>query len=274
MKKFILSSATLLVFASFIMAQIHHESKPMYSDTLLFENWSNGSFTTNQWTLPPCDTTTWTISTVFGNPPQSANFHNYKMIDCDYPLTSKEIPGTNNYTELRYDIFLVDSSHSIVKFSVDLLDGSVWYTMDYINDISASFPWTTRVVDISNYCQNNFNIRFRPIDFNYNGDHVDIDNILIGSYPLGIPEHQNADFMIQPNPVISNFDLILKNFENLKTQIILLDVTGKVVQEEEVIPTTNDYTKNINVANLSKGIYFCKIRSDEKSCIKKIILTE
>jgi len=51
-----------------------------------------------------------------------------------------------------------------------------------------------------------------------------------------------------------------------------LDVTGKVAYDEEFIPQTKDFIKNVNINTLSKGIYFCKIKSTEKNLIRKVII--
>jgi hypothetical protein len=267
MKKFILCLTNLLIFTSLALSQFHNETKPMYSDTLFYENWSSGSFNTNQWQL--FDSVALTIPNNFGNPAPSVNFNLF------YPqayITSKEIPGTNNYTELRYDYYVSDSSDKFWTLAVWILNDSLWHTMDYIADNGGSMPWTTRVVNISDYCHNNFRIRFIEFSEAFDTAHLNIDNIIIGSFPLGISENQNADLIINPNPASYSLDLILKNFENLNTQIIILDVTGKVVYEEKFIPATADYIKNINVDNLSKGIYFCELRSNEKNLIRKVII--
>ena len=266
MKKFILCLTNLLVFAFFTMAQFHNETKSLFSDTLFYENWSSGGFTYNQWQLT--DSVALTITNNYGNPVPSVNFNLFYL---ESSIMSKEIQGTNNYTELRYDVYLSDSSNGQMQLATELWKDTAWVFIDSF-DGEGSLPWTTRIVNISDYCQNNFRIRFREYGVvNFSG-HLNIDNIIVGSYPLGITENQNTDLIIKPNPASSNLDLILKNFENLNTRIIILDVTGKVVYEEEFIPVTNDYIKNINVDNLSKGIYFCELRSNEKNLIRKVII--
>lgn len=271
MKKSILLLINLLVFAICTMAQFQNGKNPMMSDTLLFEDWSSGSFITNQWQLSTFDSSALTITNVDGNPPPSAKFILYEFFQVG-SMTSKEITGTNNYTELRYDIYLSDSSNSAVGFVAEIWDGVVWHSMDVVDGNGGSFPWTTRVVNISDYCHNNFKIRFRAYSNNLYSDHLDIDNIIVGSFPLGITEHQTADFIIKPNPAHSSIDLVLNNFENLNTKIIILDVTGKVVYDEEFIPGTIDYIKKVNINTLSKGIYFCEIKSIEKNLIRKLII--
>jgi hypothetical protein len=272
MKKIILFLASLLVFATCAMSQFQHDLKPMFADTLLFEDWSSGSVDTNRWYYPPWDTVSLTVSTVEGNPPPSAQGACRLGIGFDFSLTSKQLLGTGMYTELRYDFQFIFSNNEPVQFVAEIFDGNTWHPVD-INESEVPLPWTSRIVDISEYCHNNFNIRFRGISGLCSvSDHLNIDNILVSSSPLGIPEHQNADLIIKPNPAHSSLDLVLKNFENQKTQMILLDVTGKAVYEEEFIPGTKEYLKKVNIDNLSQGIYFCEIKSNQKKLIRKVIV--
>ncbi len=272
MKKSILLLTHLLVFTFYTSAQFQNENKPMFSDTLLFEDWSSGGFATNQWQVDSSGLLAWRITNVTGNPAPSAICDQSSIVTYSLSMTSKQIPGTNNYTELRYDIYFSDSSNSIAEFSAELYDGNYWHAIDIIDCSGGSFPWTTRVLNISDYCHNNFKIRFRFFGESFLSARLNIDNIIIGSFPLGITEHQNPDFIIKPNPANSSFDLVLKNFENLKTQIIILDVTGKVVFVEEFIPGTKEFIKKINSNCLSRGIYFCEIKSNKINLIRKVIL--
>jgi Secretion system C-terminal sorting domain len=270
MKKYTLSLIGFFAFAISTLAQFQDENKPMISDTLFFEDWSSGSFATNQWIVNPSDPYILKVTNLEGNPAPSAEFSLYEFITCS--ITSKEIAGTNKYIELRYDISVSPSSYATFFSSAEIYDGNNWHSMDVVEGNGDSIPWSTRVVNISEYCQNNFKLRFRSVGQDIPSGHLNIDNIIVGSFPLGIAEYQNADFIIKPNPAKSSFDLVLKNLENLNTQIIILDMTGKVVYDEEFIPGTKDYIKKVNINTLSKGIYFCEIKSNEKNLIRKVII--
>jgi hypothetical protein len=272
MKKYTLCLISLFAFGIYPMAQVQYQEKPMFSDTLLFEDWSSGSVDTNHWYYNPGDTVSLTVSNVEGNPPPSAQGACRLGVGFVFSLTSKQLPGTSTYTELRYDFQFIFSNTEPVQFVAEIFDGNTWHTVD-INESEIPLPWTSRIVNISEYCHNNFNIRFRGISGWCSGsDHLNIDNILVGSSPLGIAEHQNTDFIIKPNPAHSSLDLVLKNFENQKTRMILLDVTGKSVYEEEFIPGMKEYLKKVNIDNLSQGIYFCEIKSNQKNLIRKVIV--
>jgi hypothetical protein len=254
------------------MAQFQDGNKPMFSDTLFFEDWSSGSFATNQWQVDSSGLLVWRITNVTGNPAPSAIIDQSSILSASLSMTSKQIPGTNHYTELSYDIYFSDSSNVNAELAAELYDGNVWHSMDIIDLSGGSFPWTTRILNISDYCHNNFKIRFRFFSESFLSAQLNIDNIIVGSFPLGITEHQVADFIIKPNPAKSSFDLVLNNFENQKTQIIISDLTGKVKYVEEFIPGSKDYIKNLNINTLVKGIYLCEIKSNEKNLIRKVII--
>ena len=272
MKKFILFLAGLMAFAICSMAQIQNHEKSGMSDTLMFEDWSSGSFATNQWMVDSSITVGWKMSTIYGNPTPSATIELSQFTNLSTGLTSRFIPGTNNYTELRYDVYFTDSSLVYAQMATEIYDGTVWHNIDVLDCTEGPFPWTARILNISDFCHNNFKIRFR---FYTEGDYrarLNIDNILIGSFPLGIKEQETSDFMIRPNPAHSSIELILKNLENQKAQISILDLTGKAVYSEDFLPGSKEFVHKVNIENLRKGIYFCKIRSNQQELIRKLVV--
>lgn len=270
MKNTILVFICLLASVMSSMAQFRDENKPTFSDTLFFEDWSGGSFTTNQWIVNPVDPYILKVTTFEGNPAPSAEFSLYEFVTCS--ITSKEIAGTNKYTELRYDISVSPGSNATYFSSAEIYDGTSWHTLDVVNGTGDSIPWNTRVINISDYCQNNFKLRFHTIGQDIQSGHLNIDNIIIGSFPLGIAEQRVADFTVKPNPATTSFDLVLDNFGNQKSRLIICDMTGKVVFEENILPGTNQYIKKINTETFPRGIYFCELKSGNVKLIRKVIL--
>jgi hypothetical protein len=70
-------------------------------------------------------------------------------------------------------------------------------------------------------------------------------------------------FNIYPNP--TSFQLNIVNNMLLVNKIIIIDITGKIIM------TTKGNTKTINVADLSDGIYFIILVSDENTITKKFV---
>lgn len=86
----------------------------------------------------------------------------------------------------------------------------------------------------------------------------------------------NADFSVYPNPTGRIVTLEISKF-NGKFILKLNNSMGKLVYSEELTIASNQFTKQIDLSNLSKGIYFIEMQSEgpqnsAKKQIKKLIL--
>jgi hypothetical protein len=77
------------------------------------------------------------------------------------------------------------------------------------------------------------------------------------------------DFKIYPNPVKENIFLSFSNNLNNSINIIIIDVFGKEILK--IKKETHESIK-INIASLSRGIYFLKATINSSEFIKKIII--
>ncbi|WP_310556051.1 T9SS type A sorting domain-containing protein [Flavobacterium sp.] len=77
------------------------------------------------------------------------------------------------------------------------------------------------------------------------------------------------DFVFYPNPVKDVLS-ILNNKNSFIQQILVTDVTGKVVENFKFNNATN--AQQLQLSNLSSGIYLIKIVSQNSSLTKKIII--
>jgi hypothetical protein len=85
------------------------------------------------------------------------------------------------------------------------------------------------------------------------------------SNTVGITEiNKNDNIIIYPNPANDNINIDVKNYN----EIIITDISGKVVINLDSASTQNN---TIDVSNLSNGIYFVTIKSDEQLITKKLI---
>lgn len=98
-----------------------------------------------------------------------------------------------------------------------------------------------------------------------------MDNNLPGHcYPVVNSVEDNLDFAfnVSPNPSTGNF---LFNFNNLIQQgsIEVFNNLGEKVFSEKII---GRFSKEINLSNLSSGIYFAKVFDGKNFCCKKLVL--
>ncbi|MBK8926316.1 MAG: T9SS type A sorting domain-containing protein [Crocinitomicaceae bacterium] len=86
------------------------------------------------------------------------------------------------------------------------------------------------------------------------------------TFGIGFSENLPADVVIYPNPAQSEINIDLKN--NQCSKIVLLNTLGDTVQM--VIPTTQQV--NMNVSELSAGIYFISLETDTGNFIYRIAI--
>jgi len=91
--------------------------------------------------------------------------------------------------------------------------------------------------------------------------------------PTGIEENDIfLDFSVYPNPAENILHL---NFNLEQTQsfnILLISATGRLVYKEEVGSYQGDFKKSIDLSNLTRGIYFLQLVSDQGILNRKIVL--
>ncbi|MGJ8591016.1 MAG: M28 family peptidase [Aquaticitalea sp.] len=84
-------------------------------------------------------------------------------------------------------------------------------------------------------------------------------------FTLGIGNFEDDELSVYPNPVKNWLHIEMDIAKELKVEIF--DVTGKLV----ISKTIQDQTNSMVLKNLSKGLYFVKVNSFEKSRTFKII---
>jgi len=98
---------------------------------------------------------------------------------------------------------------------------------------------------------------------------ISIKHIIVNNC-TGIEEQtQKAFISVSPNPASASFNLIFLENE-VKAEIILLNVNGRVVLKETVENPFAGFIKQIDISSLAKGIYFLKVVSDNRFQLEKI----
>ncbi len=84
--------------------------------------------------------------------------------------------------------------------------------------------------------------------------------------PLGIETTTFEKNTFYPNPFNDKITIQLNEF-NTNTIASIYDITGKLLNEYDL----NNYNNELNLTHLNSGIYFCKLTSNEKQEIIKLI---
>jgi len=113
------------------------------------------------------------------------------------------------------------------------------------------------------------------VDDPYNGDGGTINSVKLIicniQLPLSTGDTTFSNLKIYPNPTngIVNIDLGNTNLDS-KSIVKLFDIQGRIISTKEMHTTID----NINVSNLSDGVYLISIENGSSKTTKKIILTK
>ena len=80
----------------------------------------------------------------------------------------------------------------------------------------------------------------------------------------------NLDVYPNPSRDVFNVSFTSEDVQNLEVRII--NVIGEVVYTENLIEFVGEYTKQVNLATYTKGVYFLEITTDNGVINKKLIL--
>ena len=106
-----------------------------------------------------------------------------------------------------------------------------------------------------------------------------VDSIFVNPIPnmVGIKELsiQDNQIMIYPNPTYNQLNINYHLNENSKVSIELFDIAGKLVKT--LLPLTSQtadkHKNNFLLTNIDLGIYFIKLKINNKETVVKLFIT-
>ena len=124
---------------------------------------------------------------------------------------------------------------------------------------------TPTIIDLSNYTGETIYLAW--VNNYTNGNLVSIDNIEVTGTTLSTDSFSSDAILVSPNPVSDV--LSISNVKNIKlSSYALIDNNGRIIKENSLNVDSN-FT--IDVSDLSNGIYFLKLVSENETLTKKII---
>ncbi len=107
---------------------------------------------------------------------------------------------------------------------------------------------------------------------NANNAMININVVAPNSLSTNLSNHQLevTDFNIYPNPNCGNFEINFKNEINDNVRVSVYSIIGELVYETN----TKSSIENINLKNITNGIYFVNIKSSSIDFTKKIIVNK
>jgi len=181
-----------------------------------------------------------------------------------------------------------------IDYSVDR--SATWHVLKYMvkSDLynkgtysSAYAPlyygdWAPRTIAIPTAVQTAYTIfrfRFKPgVDHTYgysSGNNFYLDNIRFSAFTADVSNvnMQNVDVAVVPNPTSDNAYVIVKDANNISADIMVTDVTGKVVYKTTQQLTSNEAHIEIPHTAISvKGMYLVQVITGSKTSTQKLVV--
>ena len=254
------------------------------------QDFESGTYPPEGWTKPD-----WTfgwnsieLDTGINCTPTTAIYVNHYWIDKRgeevYLITNKVKLGggttaqnwlTYNYAYCGYSGYAdglrieISTNCGVTWDSIYGASGAALQTTGYVN--SPWYPtcgtWRTDSLDLTSFGYNGDTIMVRFVAINDYGNRFFMDNINInGQNILQVQELEDAfHTSIYPNPTKGIFS-IRTDANNL--EISIYSTLGELVLKEKII----DGLKQIDLSNQSKGIYFVKLKSGNKTLHRKLLI--
>ena len=113
--------------------------------------------------------------------------------------------------------------------------------------------------------------RFKFVaDPNTNDEGVVVDDFTIdASAILSVNDFEEGEFLIYPNPSTAIFNIKRATTTGENMNVEVYDVTGKLIRSKSNI-IDGDY--ELNMSNVSKGLYFLQVSIGNKRLVKKLII--
>jgi hypothetical protein len=86
-------------------------------------------------------------------------------------------------------------------------------------------------------------------------------------FPSNVENTVETGLNIYPNPATNSFTIYVENAKN--TDLCLIDITGKIVRHQ--VLTSNE--SNIDISDLSEGLYVVRINENGKTSEQKLNIT-
>jgi len=85
-------------------------------------------------------------------------------------------------------------------------------------------------------------------------------------------EFTNESVEIYPNPSDGSFTLIVNSYTNDNFELSIIDISGKLIYQDNIVCLPGRNNVSINLSELRKGLYFVNIRKEDNFVTKKLFI--
>jgi hypothetical protein len=79
---------------------------------------------------------------------------------------------------------------------------------------------------------------------------------------------------VAPNPVSNTMRLKISEAKGQNVSVSLMDASGRMMLQRSFVPETNTHQEEFNVGDITSGIYFLKVNTENKNATLKVIKVE
>ena len=272
-----------LFLLSILISTITMAQNPVPNSSL--ENWSGSPMTPDGWYTNNTGSNVLISQTAgyTGNFAVKGNVINFNGSNLVPPYLGCNFPVNQYYNTLRlYYTTNLDSGDAF-QISAAIYDsGNVFLALNYYNivfTIPTFSPFTLDLDSVSSGIPDHALITFTIIPMAPNTTpHINssfvIDDVELHSGTTGINENvKSTNISVFPNPAKDKLFIYSDLKENNPCQIILYDVSGKIVlQKKSVLPLNEKITDVLNIMGIDSGIYMLRIFGEKENYLTKIII--
>lgn len=130
-------------------------------------------------------------------------------------------------------------------------------------DLAATVNWNTEF-------RGDASLKVKAVNFCGEGNWSDEKKVFVKS-TIGVNEQTGGSLNIRPNPVTNSCSITAEGIPAGNFKLIVTDMTGKVVYTETLLHDGNLLSKQLNLSQFDKGVYFVTIRDEKISYRQKLI---
>ena len=79
---------------------------------------------------------------------------------------------------------------------------------------------------------------------------------------------------VAPNPVSNTMRLKINESKGQNVSVSLIDASGRMMLQRSFVPDTNQHQEEFEVSQLTSGMYFLRVNTENKNATLKVVKVE
>ncbi len=207
------------------------------------------------------------------NETEMQNIDNFKIVSSGNPIPAVTVVGFNNIQNEEWEGMLIKAKDiKEVRYNT----AQAWYVFgdstsvgaeDTVDNVIYTYAYTqSKKYTITGVIHFEYANWIEPRNIN------DVDSVDVFD---GIQNFQNnfSDLNVYPNPTTGSFTVAVTTLDAAdKMDIILSDLTGRVIYREQVAAQSGKGTYDVNAAGLANGTYLLELSSGQSKSVSKVVV--